>query len=98
MEPIKAPQIVKNAHPECQVVQMGPPPGVLDEDCGTAEMLIGPSEGPIKGFSQGRANYVYYRPSPAECETLKNGGFVEFAQYGQVVQPFSATIWANPDA
>lgn len=91
MEPIPVPEAARAARPECKFVRMGPPPGVKNEDCGTAEMLISPP-GRIPGYG-GRANYVYYRPSDADIERLREGGFIEMAQYGSVVQPFSLTVW-----
>jgi len=56
---------------------MGPPVGVSASDCGTAPMLVA-RESDVPGF--GRANYAYYRPSPAEILLLTEGGFIEFAQ------------------
>lgn len=94
MIPIPVPTNARAARPECRLVNMGPPPGVRGEDCGTAEMLIGPP--PIPGFPQGRANYVYYKPSAEEIEQLRAGGFIEMAQYGSVVQPFSLAVWGMP--
>jgi hypothetical protein len=41
-----------------------------------------------------RRFYAYYRPSPFELELLNAGGFIEIAQYGNFVQPFSCSIWA----
>jgi hypothetical protein len=77
---------------------MGPPRGVSDDDCGTAQMLISPVEQQMPGFT-GKRQYAYFRPSARELEQLNAGGFIEFCQYGSVVQPFSASVWApNPDA
>jgi hypothetical protein len=92
MNPIRVPEAAKAGRPECVAVSMGPPPGVSDDDCGTVEMLISPDAGRIRGFA-GRAQYAYYRPTEPELEQLRAGGFIEFAQYGQVVQPFSAAVW-----
>lgn len=94
METIPVPESAKAGRPECVVVAMGPPRGVSDEDCGTAEMLVSPPGERLPGYPS-RVNYAYYRPSAAEIEQLRNGGFIEFAQYGNVVQPFSATIWSG---
>lgn len=69
---------------------MGPPRGVADEDCSTAQMLIGRQT--LPGFP-GRAQYAYFRPSAAELELLNAGGFLEMCQLGQVVQPFSLAVW-----
>jgi len=95
MNPIPVPERARVGRPYCKVVSMGPPSGVKDEDCGTVEMLVSP-ESDIAGYPSGRANYAYYRPSPTDLVLLKQGGFIEFAQYGQVVQPFSAQVWAGP--
>lgn len=95
MNPLSVPERAKAARPYCKVVSMGPPVGVKDEDCGTVEMLIG-ADSEIIGYSTGRANYAYYRPSLGELSDLKRGGFIEFAQYGPTVQPFSAVVWAAP--
>jgi len=95
MIPTTVPEHIKAARPWCRVVNMGPPPGVSDADCGTAEMLISAAQDPeIPGF-EGRANYVYFRPSVEELAQLAAGGVIEFAQYGHVVQPFSAAVWPS---
>ncbi len=90
MNPIAVPASARAGRPECQLVDMGPPPGVSDEDCGTLQMLI--SGQTLLGFP-GRAQYAYFRPSPAELELLNAGGFLEMCQLGQVVQPFSLAVW-----
>jgi len=95
MIPIPVPERAKVGRPYCKVVSMGPPSGVKDEDCGTVEMLISPKSD-IAGYPLGRANYAYYQPSVQDLVLLKQGGFIEFAQYGQVVQPFSVQTWAGP--
>lgn len=94
MIPIPVPEHVKAAHPDYRLVKMGPPPGVSDDDCGTAEMLIAPQPA-MAGFS-GRGQYVYYRPDAEDLEHLAAGGVIEFCQYGQVVQPFSVQVWGPP--
>lgn len=94
MNPIPIPDAAKSARPDCRAVSMGPPRGVSDDDCGTVEMLIS-TVATIPGFG-GRAHYAYYRPTDAEIDLLLNGGFIEVAQYGHVVQPFSATVWGGP--
>jgi hypothetical protein len=91
MEPIPVPEAARHGRPECRFVRMGPPPGVRDEDCGTAEMLVSP-DARIPGFG-GRAHYAYFQPSGDELEQLRGGGFIELAQYGSVVQPFGLAVW-----
>lgn len=91
MNPISVPEVAQAGRPECQLVSMGPPPSVSGEDCGTVEMLISPfdTSGPLAG----RRQYAYYRPTTAELEHLRGGGFIEFCQIGSAVQPFSAVVW-----
>lgn len=95
MEPIEIPKAAQLSRPDCRPVAMGPPRGVSDDDCGTAQMLVSGFGESIPGYPACR-NYVYYRPSETELEELRNGGFIEFCQYGNVVQPFSAAVWPAP--
>lgn len=92
MIPIPVPQRVKDARPWAKIVKMGPPQGVSDADCGTAEMQIDTDAQAIRGYAA-NSNYVYYKPDANELEYLRNGGVIEFCQVGNVVQPFSASIW-----
>jgi len=94
MDPTTVPEAAKKARPYCKVVSMGPPRGVSDDDCGTAEMLIAPHEtATTPGI--GRAQYAYFRPNEYELQVLSRGGYIEFAQYGNIVQPFSASICSD---
>lgn len=89
MEPIAVPDTAKARHPEALLVAMGPPAGMSDEDCGTAEMLVDPVD--LLGIG-GRGQYAYFKPNAYELAILNDGGVIEFCQYGRVVQPFSATV------
>lgn len=91
MNPIPVPEAAKLTRPECQVVNMGKPQGVPDEECGSVEMLISPSQA-MSGFG-GRSQYAYFRPNERELEILNNGGFLELNQIGSVVQPFALSVW-----
>lgn len=93
MEPVEIPTEARLARPDCTSVSMGPPPGVSDEDCGTAQMLVSGVAEQMPGFTA-RRFYAYYRPSEAELARLNEGGFIELGQYGNVVQPFSCAVWA----
>jgi hypothetical protein len=77
MEPVPVPEAAKTARPDCSVVSMGPPRGVSDDDCGTAQMLVSGVGADIPGFPA-RRNYAYFRPTEAELEQLRKGGFIEF--------------------
>lgn len=92
MRLVQVPEHVKNARPECEVVSMGPPRGVPDEEVGTAQMLISPVEYGISNFPA-RRQYAYYKPTEADLKNLADGGVIEICQYGNVVQPFSAASW-----
>lgn len=90
MNPIPVPDEAKTARSDCRLVDMGRPRGVPEEECGSAEMLIGGR--PLTGFP-GRAQYAYFRPSAEELEQLNAGGFLEMLQIGTVVQPFGLAVW-----
>jgi hypothetical protein len=94
--PIPVPDEAKRARGDCQLVDMGRPRGVPEDECGSAEMLIGGRL--LTGFA-GRAQYAYFKPSADELAQLNAGGFLEMCQIGTVVQPFSLVVWpAEPDA
>jgi hypothetical protein len=92
MKTIPIPEAAKLGRPDCNVSRMGPPMGVDEDDCATTEMLISRLGEDIPNYPA-RRQYAYYQPNEAELERLRQGGFIEFCQYGNVVQPFSATVW-----
>lgn len=92
MLPIPVPEFAQREHPEHQVVDMGPPPGVGDDDCGHAEMLLGRKPA-MPGFA-GRDQLAYFKPTPVELEVLNRGGCLELNQLGTVVQPFALNVVA----
>lgn len=93
MNPVEIPAEARLARPDCQRVSMGPPSGVPEDQCGTAAMLVSGVDEQMTGF-HGRRFYAYYRPSEHDLKALNAGGFIEIAQYGNVVQPFGCAIWA----
>lgn len=93
MEPVAVPEQVKRHHPSYRLVQMGPPPGVSGDDCGTAEMLIG--DRPVMAGFPGRDQMVFYRPDAYDLQLLNDGGVICFNQLGTVVQPFSVGVYAG---
>lgn len=95
MEPIAVPENAKQAYPNHVVVDMGPPPGVSDEDCGHAQMLLGRTQA-MPGFG-GRDQLAFFKPSPEELDALNAGGLLVMNQLGQVVQPFSLGVWPTED-
>lgn len=90
MRPTSVPRSAMLDHPTYAVVDMGPPPGVADEDCGTAQMLLGDRPA-MPGFG-GRDQLAYFKPTPEELEALNNGAVLELNQLGQVVQPFALNV------
>jgi hypothetical protein len=79
---------------ECDIVDMRPPEGVSDADCGTAQMLLERSSFP--GFT-GRGQFAYFRPTPDELAVLNAGGYLEMCQIGRVVQPFALNVLPAAD-
>lgn len=93
MNPTPVPDSAKRAYDGYKIVDMGPPPGVADEDCGHAEMILGDVPA-MPGFP-GRDQLVFFKPSPEELEALNNGAYLMLNQLGSVVQPFSLSIWED---
>ncbi|MCU1677691.1 MAG: hypothetical protein JWM93_2449 [Frankiales bacterium] len=90
MIPIPVPDEAKAGRPYCRLVNMGRPAGVPEEECGSAEMLIGGR--PLTNFA-GREQFAYFRPTAEDLAALNAGGFLEMCQIGPVVQPFSLAVW-----
>lgn len=95
MNPTTVPESAKRAHPNHQLVDMGPPRGVSDTDCGTAQMLLGDVRA-MPGFD-GRDQLAFFKPTAADLATLNAGGYLVLNQLGHVVQPFSLGVWAADD-
>lgn len=93
MNPTTVPESAKAAHPDHRTVSMGPPRGVSDDDCGTAEMLIG-SRPAMPGF-EGRDQFAFFKPTEADLAVLNAGGYLVMNQLGTVVQPFSLGVWPS---
>lgn len=91
MDPTSVPDTARQAYSDHVVVDMGPPPGVAEEDCGTAEMLLGMTP-TMPGFA-GRDQMAFFKPSPQELDRLIAGGYLVMNQIGHVVQPFSLGVW-----
>ncbi|HEU5032743.1 MAG TPA: hypothetical protein VFV01_48030 [Spirillospora sp.] len=95
MEIAPVPESAKLAHPSHRLVDMGRPDGVAEEDCGTAQMLLGATPA-LPGFA-GRDQLAYFKPSQVELDWLNAGGYVVMNQIGSVVQPFSVSVWPGSE-
>ena len=91
MNPIRVPESAKSAHPTHVLIDMGPPSGVSDDDCGTAQMLLG-TKPAMPGFA-GRDQLAFFKPSEADLALLNAGGYLVMNQLGTIVQPFSLGVW-----
>lgn len=87
------PDMAKKLRPEFIEVDMGSPPG-LESVVSNVKMLIGRLH-PPNDFAQ--TNFAYYRPNEYELSLLNNGGYIEFGQMGEVVQPFILGIFGDGD-
>jgi len=89
---VPVPEIVKQARPWAQVVDVGPPPSVTDDECGTANSLIEPGRlGPYT-VNEWR---TFFQPSPEQIETLKNGGSIAFVMLSGQMIPHRAEVWRS---
>lgn len=73
-------------HPHCNS-QIGPPPGVSDQDCGTLHVKrwVDPHFG-------ARVITSYWRPSAAELAALNAGGSIAINLYTAVQPMMSAQV------
>jgi hypothetical protein len=88
MTPVRVPDLARQARPLTELILMGPPPGVSDDDCGTVQMLVTNEVLPRIG----RAHYAYFRPTDEELAALNQGAYLELALYGAGVQPFGLVV------
>lgn len=91
MDCVPIPEHVKAARPWAAVRPFGPPQGVADEDCGTAEVQVDPRAG--SGTMSGVAHRLHWRPDEHEIAQLVAGGTVEVAIFGQVLPPSSVVVF-----
>lgn len=80
------PDAAKRAHPNAVARVIGPPLGMAD--------LVGSAEALVDNQTElGRGFRLYCKPSEAEIEDLKNGGFLEFVVYAVQMPPVSVGVW-----
>lgn len=91
MEPIGIPPAAVRLNPGLRAVHVGPPPGISDDDCGTPEVLVGESPDGYPVFAD------YWRPTPAQMNTLIEGGFIELRQYAPRMIMHSMTVYGPED-
>ncbi len=92
--PVPVPVLAKALRPEGTVIDMGAPrrtDGTPVPDVATANMMVLPDAHP----ELGHMFLAYYRPTPAQLLALADGGYIEVAQYGAFVQPFSLAVIAD---
>lgn len=89
MNPVPIPDEAREANPQAAERRFGPPEGVSLEECGFVDVLIDTAS------LGGEVSYVlmsYFRPTAEELAVLNAGGYLEVAQYGQVLQPFAVEV------
>lgn len=90
MTPVPIPPEAAASRPDMRAMNIGPPVGVSDEDCGTVNALV--------GYIEGMPAYAgYWRPTPEQLALLNDGGFIELIQYFPRMVMHSMTVWAAAD-
>jgi hypothetical protein len=87
MEPRPVPNCVAE-HGDVTVIDVGPPPGVDADDCGTANMAV------FTGEFSGKETPIYigyFQPTKEELEYLNNGAYIGL-QMVSVVVPHSMHV------
>jgi hypothetical protein len=91
MDPIGIPPEAVRLNPTAKAVHIGPPPGISDAECGTPEVLVGLTEEGYTTLSD------FWRPTPAQLATLRDGGFIELRQYSSQMVMHSLTVYRSDE-
>lgn len=86
MTPTAVPAVVREHRPDLTTINVGPPPGVSDEDCGTVESLVGQ----VGGYA---AYTSHWKPTVEQLELLNAGGSIELVQYVPRMVMHSMSVW-----
>lgn len=89
MNHIPVPDRAETAYPWATKRTLGPPPGISRADCGDAEVLIDDTSA---DDGMGLTWRAFFKPTEAEIETLRNGGYVQVHLRGNGLVPFGASI------
>lgn len=92
MNPIPVPPEAAATRSKLRAVNVGPPPGISDDECGTLECLVG-------FHDQGYPMFAgYWRPDAAQLAALQAGGFIELSMFAPRLVMHAMTVWsATPD-
>ena len=90
---VAVPEIEKASRPWAQEVRVGPPIGVSDDDCGTAQALVEPAKlGDTYTVNDWQ---VYYKPDAGEIANLEAGGWIKLSMLSGQMIPHSISIVQN---
>lgn len=95
MNPIPVPEAMKTLYPDLEVYQVGPPPGMTEQECGTVEALAGQVQ-----FDETRLMPVYadfWKPTEAELAMLNSGGLLELRLYCPQLVMHSLSVHPGAD-
>lgn len=90
VEIIPVPDVAKKAHPWAQTVDVGPPPGVGDEECGTANSLVEPGRLGDYVTNEWR---TFFKLSEEQLATLAAGGSICFVMTSGQMVPHRSEVW-----
>lgn len=94
MEFQEVPAGAATSRPWAQKVDIGPPPGVDEEECGTASALVEP--GKLGDYTVNEFR-TYFKPTKEELKQLNDGGHVVFVMLcGQMVAHHAEVFYEKP--
>lgn len=92
MRPTSVPQSAKEEQPQLRVINIGPPPSVSDQDCGTVEAQVG-SYREVGVFDGAPVVRTYWKPSEEELDYLQNhGGVIELCYFSDRMMVTSMNV------
>jgi hypothetical protein len=86
MIPVQVPTVVRAHRPDTAVLNVGPPPGISDAECGTVQALVGQFSG-LTGYAD------YWQPTDDQLRLLNAGGVIELVQFAPRMVMHSMSVW-----
>lgn len=85
------PEIAKEQRPWAPVLRIGPPVGYSEDQIGFLEAQV---DDQVPDFPGGRAYRVFVELEEGDREALLSGAPLEFAVFGERLQPISVQLWS----
>lgn len=90
MEHLPPPDHALGAWPHASVIDIGPPAGVDDDECGHAYVLVNAA---MMGRGLTREHRAFFKPTVDDLERLNEGGYAVVTLIGAGIQPFACATF-----